>query len=268
MMLQKHVESTADPIVRCRVQREQDYGRALGHGGHLWYDRLRPVFQEVVEERIDEQQIAFPGCADNRDDCVIAVVAIVAARLGTDPGESFVQHPQPARSQAIPARWTRIAAEYSNVTTASGFGRAPNHEPAAVVATVVDVRLCRAQPACGQGPHASCDLDYGVSPRLAAERIHEAERYTELALPARELGQDTMLEQIAGIAHVVRQRHSDWPPGLQTEDPRRIAVARIQVALELATSSCVRAVRVSASSRANASRVRNGVQSVIRSARR
>ena len=96
--------------------------------------------------------------------------------------------------------------------------------------TVLDPGLLDTQRTCGQGVYTPRHFRRRWSPGFAAERIQEAQRDAQLTLPPDVLRKHSVLEQVTGVPHVVRQRTIAAGPS-NGHQPHPSAAPRVKRAL-------------------------------------
>ena len=200
---QQRIEPPPLAVSGVQIQRERQnrpFPRRIRHSRH---DRQRTVAHELGE-RIEQHQIV---AVQRGRDFVERGPGIVPARASAATRELLVEHRKPRRSKPLATFGVTIRGQHAHLAGAGG-PRPQGDETAAVVAALADGGLRRAQRPVRQRPHAPGHLRGRGPLRFPAEEIDEAARTARFAPPADELRQYAVLQQIAGVSHVVGQRHA------------------------------------------------------------
>lgn len=155
--------------------------------------------------------------------------------------ERFVQRLQATCAKLLQAFQVAIIDEYANIAAVMALSEIPDQLAASEVTAFVDFGLCLRQRAFGQAPDTLDGFRNDTRGRFAGEQVEKANRSSPFKAPADELRQDAVLEQVAGVAHVVGQGrttgtgHSiflsrEGPGGLRTERLRDSFGTRPQTA--------------------------------------
>ena len=207
VLAEESIERLASYILWAGVQYEQQHGATGGDVRDPGHDRRSPALYEVVEEGVDQHHVARLRTSRNRVEHLVPVVTVLDASIGFNAlrWKLLMEHFQSALSLPSSSATANIAAEHPNVAAAGHSRRVPGEETATEVAVVLDVDLGGPQGTTVQGSYTSRYLRHGRRVWFTAERVHEAKTHAQLALPSDQLGENSVLEEVARVSHIVRK---------------------------------------------------------------
>ena len=127
------------------------------------------------------------------DDLTEGGVGIVLTVDDAAPGYLLVEHREPGPLEPLSTAGISISTEHADAATTGTGGRVPSDQTAAEVSPFSDAGLRPTQRSARQSPNAPRHFFFGRRLGFAAEQIEEAERSSQVRLPAHELRQHAVL---------------------------------------------------------------------------